>query len=336
MALDSPKISVIVPVYNVEQYLPNCINSILTQTFTDFELLLIDDGSKDNSGKICDEYAKIDQRIIVFHKKNGGVSSARNFGLQEARGEWVTFVDSDDWINTKALENYISNSLSNDTLYIQQAFTVKSGNYNYWPAKFKNISIHLNHVSDYTYLNDILIYGTPWGKLYNMGIIKKNHILFNEGLSLHEDHCFYFDYISFIHKIKLTEKIGYYYRVEDNSSSLSARGNMPPCRQLWKAYELLTEKFNQIISERKLKKEKLDNIFEFLFGILIRSLRSSFFYNESKDVRWHILQNIKTYNVERFYHPLSVSGKVLKRILKCKSLSLKYALLSLIKNKLNK
>lgn len=338
METKQPKVSVIIPVFNAEKHLTHCIDSVLMQTFPDFELLLIDDGSKDESGKICDEYARKDPRIIVFHKKNGGVSSARNLGLQEAKGEWVTFVDSDDWVDSRALEYYIANPLSNDTLYIQQAMTVKGRNFNHWPAKFKDISIDLNvnDVSDYTYLNDILIYGTPWGKLYNMDIIRKNHLVFNERLSLHEDHCFYFDYIRFIHKIKLYENVGYYYRVEENPSSLSARGNMPPCRQLWNAYELLTEKLSQIISEKKLKKEKLNNIFSFLYNILIRSLRSSFFYNESKDVRLQLLQAITPNNAEHFYHPLSISGKILKSILKCKSLTLKYALLSLIKKQLNK
>lgn len=93
-----PKISVIVPVYNSEKYLHRCIDSILAQTFTDFEVLLIDDGSTDSSGEICDEYAHKDSRVRVFHKENGGVSSARNLGLDNAKGEWISFVDSDDWL----------------------------------------------------------------------------------------------------------------------------------------------------------------------------------------------------------------------------------------------
>ena len=97
----TPKISVIVPVYNTEKYLRRCIDSVLAQTYQDFELLLIDDGSKDSSGAICDEYAAKDARVRVFHKENGGVSSARNLGLDNARGEWVTFVDSDDYIEKK-------------------------------------------------------------------------------------------------------------------------------------------------------------------------------------------------------------------------------------------
>ena len=99
-----PKISVIVPVYNAEKYLHRCIDSILAQTFTDFELLLINDGSKDDSGKICDEYAAKDVRVRVFHKENGGASSARNMGLENAKGEWITFVDSDDTLLQNALE----------------------------------------------------------------------------------------------------------------------------------------------------------------------------------------------------------------------------------------
>lgn len=99
----NPKISVIVPVYKVEKYLHRCVDSILAQTFTDFEILLIDDGSPDRSGEICDEYAKKDSRVRVFHKENGGVSSARNLGLENAVGEWIWFVDSDDTVEANAL-----------------------------------------------------------------------------------------------------------------------------------------------------------------------------------------------------------------------------------------
>lgn len=94
-----PKLSVIVPVYNVEQYIHKCVDSILNQTFTDFELILVDDGSPDNCGKICAEYAKQDGRVKVIHKKNGGLSDARNVGLEEAVGEYISFIDSDDWVD---------------------------------------------------------------------------------------------------------------------------------------------------------------------------------------------------------------------------------------------
>lgn len=98
-----PKFSIIVPVYKVEQYLDRCIQSILKQTFTDFEVILVDDGSPDNSGLICDSYAAKDDRLVVLHQKNQGVSAARNNALDIARGEYICFVDSDDWIEQEML-----------------------------------------------------------------------------------------------------------------------------------------------------------------------------------------------------------------------------------------
>ncbi len=106
--LTPPKISVIVPVYKVEKYLPECIDSILAQTFTDFELILVDDGSPDNSGKICDDYAARDSRIRVFHKENGGVSSARNLGIKNAQSDYIAFLDSDDWWKPEFLEKMLA------------------------------------------------------------------------------------------------------------------------------------------------------------------------------------------------------------------------------------
>lgn len=100
-------VSIIIPIYNIEKVLPYCINSVLAQTFTNWELILVDDGSKDASGHICDEYAAKDNRIRVFHKKNGGVCSARNAGVAVASGEWVMYLDGDDWIEPDMLESLL-------------------------------------------------------------------------------------------------------------------------------------------------------------------------------------------------------------------------------------
>ena len=100
-----PLISVIVPIYKAEKYIYNCIDSIINQPFTDLELILVDDGSPDNCGTICDEYAKNDKRIKVIHKKNGGVSSARNIGIEKSYGQWICFVDSDDYLQPGFLMN---------------------------------------------------------------------------------------------------------------------------------------------------------------------------------------------------------------------------------------
>lgn len=97
------KLSIIVPIYNAERYIRQCVDSILSQSFGDFELLLVDDGSDDESSRICDEYAGVDSRVRVFHKVNGGVSSARNMGIDNARGRWILFVDADDYLFDDAL-----------------------------------------------------------------------------------------------------------------------------------------------------------------------------------------------------------------------------------------
>ena len=108
---NKPFFSVIVPVYNVEKYLHRCVDSILAQSYSDFEVLLVDDGSMDKSGTICDDYALKDNRIRVFHQANAGVSAARNKGIDEAKGEYVVFVDSDDYLKLEKLNNLYVNSV---------------------------------------------------------------------------------------------------------------------------------------------------------------------------------------------------------------------------------
>ena len=98
------RISVVVPVYNVEQYLEKCVNSIINQTYKNLEIILVDDGATDKSGKLCDELAKLDNRIMVYHKKNGGLSDARNYGVERATGDYIGFVDGDDYIDAEMYE----------------------------------------------------------------------------------------------------------------------------------------------------------------------------------------------------------------------------------------
>lgn len=119
----NPLLSVIVPVYNVEQYLPKCVESILNQTYRDLELILVDDGTKDNSGIICDEYARKDPRVRVIHKENGGLSSARNAGMDAANGTYITFVDSDDWLEPEGYAHLM------ELMHRHQVKLVCGGNY---------------------------------------------------------------------------------------------------------------------------------------------------------------------------------------------------------------
>lgn len=122
----NPKISIIVPVYKVEKYLHRCLDSIVNQTFTDWECILIDDGSPDNSGIICDEYAQMDRRFKVIHQENKGVSAARNAGLDVAKGEWIGFVDSDDWIEKETYEVAYNKAIKESVDLIQWGYIIEN------------------------------------------------------------------------------------------------------------------------------------------------------------------------------------------------------------------
>lgn len=163
METNSVKISVIVPCYKVEQFLENCVNSILSSTFKDFEIILVDDGSPDKSGELADELAKSDSRITVIHKHNGGVVKARETGVEAAQGEWITLVDSDDSITPNALEDLYNASVGKDT-DIVLGFPVGMK----FPQFPKKYGIE-------EYRSDIIsgtrIQAAPWGRLIRKSII---------------------------------------------------------------------------------------------------------------------------------------------------------------------
>ncbi|WP_343290496.1 glycosyltransferase family 2 protein [Turicibacter bilis] len=166
-------ISVIVPVYNVEDYLERCINSIINQTYTNLEIILVNDGSTDSSGIICDQYSQIDSRIRVIHKKNGGLSDARNVGLDVATGEFISFIDSDDWISLTMFSEMVSQFT--DTVDIVSAkFIETDGIVDY--ALFNdtnNVMIFSGEEALKAHLNGQYFYISVWNKLYRRDLFKQ-------------------------------------------------------------------------------------------------------------------------------------------------------------------
>lgn len=209
MAVDEPKISVVVPVYNAERYLHRCVDSILAQTFTDFELLLVDDGSKDSSGAICDEYAEKDERVIVFHKQNGGVSSARNVGLDNARGEWVTFVDSDDYVSADFFDEMMRKSAD---LIVGHHLHINSRG----EISEDDCILPVISISKYSNLRAFLekymvfnVMRTPWAKLFRRRLIAD--IRFDKTLKCGEDTAFVQQYFARCRSLSVIGNAIYYY-----------------------------------------------------------------------------------------------------------------------------
>ena len=207
-----PKISVIVPVFNAEKTLQRCIDSILAQSFTDFELILIDDGSIDNSGKICDEYAQKDSRIVSVHQENGGVSSARNKGLDIARGEWITFVDSDDYIS-----DFLCNFNFNSDLYLSKIEYFGEIR-NTFECEFVQITSK-NDIVYWLLLNYNKPHITaPWGKILYKKHLTVGNIRFNDEMKYGEDTDFILRYLIYCSTIIFDSNSCYYYNslVADN------------------------------------------------------------------------------------------------------------------------
>lgn len=211
-----PIISIIVPVYNSEAYLTECIESVLNQTFTDFELILINDGSKDSSGLICDSYARTDHRVRVIHKTNEGVSAARNEGINLAKGEWILFIDSDDWIDRDYIYHFMNQNpnIEESSLYIQSILKVEDGSI----SEFYSFQNKKKRLKNIFLENEIYVFGAPYCKLYNKDLIIKNKLTFPDNISFGEDTLFYLNYLQYVDNITTLSHQGYYYRLYSNES----------------------------------------------------------------------------------------------------------------------
>lgn len=211
------EISVIVPVYNVDQFLENCLSSILKQTFEDFEVLLIDDGSSDKSGAICDKYAQKDKRIKVMHIENNGVSNARNLGIQEAKGKYIAFIDSDDYVEATYLETLLSTLKRNDVDCALCSFYSESIENSI--LAIMNEPIKPNEILTLFGSKDLLLVNPAvWNKLYIREIIIQNNITFDTKLRIGEDLLFYLTYLLFCTKIVYVDTPLYHYIQRPNSA----------------------------------------------------------------------------------------------------------------------
>lgn len=212
----TPLLSIIIPVFNTEKYIDNCIQSILCQLFQDWELIIIDDGSTDQSGEICDMYAKLDNRIIVIHTENRGQSAARNRGMDIAKGKYITFVDSDDELTPETYSENIEILLDNPTLEVIQFPTFEGypdGVLSFFPEKQyetnRDIQLaFLEHLPHFT--------AAPWNKIYKANVLDSTRFI--EG-RLHEDYMFIDQLVQQINSFRISNKGCYHYYHRPSSTT---------------------------------------------------------------------------------------------------------------------
>lgn len=317
-------ISIIIPIYNASKYLKQCIDSIIQQTYTNWQLILIDDGSIDDSAKICDKYEQLDSRITVIHQSNKGVSAARNTGIEQAQGELLCFVDADDWLESTFLSNF-------DTAHIQVDFYISGWVFNIDDIPYSYIKYQTNYCNSIEQIRDVFLSqnlkgnGYPWGKLFKTSIIRNNHLKFNEKMSINEDHLFVLQYFLLTESIYITEKTTYQYRVfNETGQKLSEK------KHGYTEYIENATCFKKVVYELKEKWSLCDTLFQnfillFVFSKRLKAIESlilngerNLFPNEitywkkQKEIRFNTKLEAIIFIIIKLEIPLFVKWHILK------------------------
>ena len=318
-----PKVSVIIPVYNAEKYLTRCIESVLAQSLTDFELILVDDGSTDNSGDICDSFAKQDKHISVLHKENGGASSARNAGIDIAHGNWICFIDSDDYVRHNYLKMLLldlKQCKNNQSLVIQ-------GMKQILPSRTKTITPKNNRVFNLlhdanSFFNEINLFKFcgPCCKLFNRSIIIKNSIRFSTDIICAEDFDFLCLYLVHCQYIYVSTTCNYIYEHHPGSISsevYSFNDEYNGLKQLSSSLRLLED----VYPCYPLMNQRCDMESYYTYRVLLSCYKKG----TSQENRIKELKSIdKSFTTQFFkrYHPESLTIAIAKYLFKLKLYSL--------------
>lgn len=292
-------ISIVVPIYNVEKYLRKCLNSILEQSYSEFELILVDDGSTDCSGSIADEYGRNDERISVYHKENEGLAATRNYGIERAKGEYICFIDSDDWIENTYLENLsrLANEYFADVVICDFLKNEGEG------VITQPLSEVIVEETGYEaianiYTQNYLRYVVAWNKLYRRSIF--DNIKYLTGI-IHEDEAICADIFCACAKVIRTNRVLYNYRVNNSTSIMSSEYNLKRL-DILKALENRMSLFEQKGYREYYEKDSFKYMYKILLNIIeirkipedntsvIRDLKKTYWkkYKESLDFHWSL------------------------------------------------
>ena len=270
--IDYDKVSIIVPVYNVKKYLKKCLNSLLNQSYPNYEIVLVDDGSSDGSSLICDEYGnnrgenwrgKHSPDIKVLHKKNAGVSEARNSGLDLSTGDWIIFVDGDDWIPKDAVSFLVNTAKTAKAEYVVGAFKYIMPGRDFRDQmadlEFSPVSTGAaNNIDAIQFFSSLKYYSYNCKKIFKTEIIKKNKIRFRTDMKVSEDTAFILQYLMHCERIRSVNQVVYYYNNLRNNGSGS---KYYPNRSIWADYclNLYDQAIFRFINSDKEKERLLSN-----------------------------------------------------------------------------
>lgn len=323
-------ISIIVPIFNAEQYLVECIDSLLQQSYKNIEILLIDDGSKDSSGLICDSYL-YDERVKVYHNKNHGVGYTRNFGINKAKGEYILFVDSDDICDIDLVYKLYSNIYNNKADFaLCGLYICNNSDYSY--IKFDKYEV-LNIVE---YLENILskikigqLCGAPYCKMFKSQIIKANNLKFIEGISYAEDFDFNMDYLLFVKKIVLIEDCLYKYRLNASNSLTQNNYRNFSKEKYWEQRLIAYKKFEKVFTYYNVLGKYEYYVYALLSEFVISSIKMTCkFHGNIEDILNHISSLINNDYVQNRvnYKYLKYSDKIRIWLIKRKRVKALYNL----------
>lgn len=282
-------VTIIIPVFNAEKYLENCLKSVINQTYKNIEIIIVDDGSTDNSFKIYNKYLNIEKRLKVINIENSGVSKARNIGLENSNGEWVTFIDADDWLERTYVEVLVENIIKydGDVIGCNCNRCMESGEIikdDISPAIiiredneleiFKLDTIFMEFDSRVNKYNVGEI-RCVWGKLFKTSIINNNNIKFKEGMKLAEDALFCYEVFSYSKKVILLNRYLINYRVHSESANNRYRDDMKEV-----AIKSIDE-FRKVIGDDNLKKSSYKVAYNNLVAEFIYYSIFKYFYNDN-------------------------------------------------------
>lgn len=308
--------SIVIPVYNVAPYLRECVDSVLAQDFTDYEIILVDDGSTDNSPAICDEYAEKYSQIKVIHKTNGGNSDSRNVGIREAQGTYLMFLDSDDfWGSTTVLSDIESIIYKEKPDLIIHSFTYFYNKERCIEKKLigdSRCSFSFDLKKDLKYLiGNGFYYPIVWDKVIRTKILKENNIEFPKGRLLHEDIAWGADIIPYINKYSIYNACFYFYRQEREGSITTN-----------KIHKKNIEDILYVISDKKDKLSKINGGLEYLYGSYMACLDITLLLEKKE--RNSCFNKLEEFKFLLNFHPKRNSLKAKISLLIYKVLGLKY------------